>query len=204
MPMEIATPTGTALVDIDRPIRPRGLLVVGHGAGGGVQAPDILAARAAGAAAGFSVVRVTQPYRVLGRQTPPATPSLDTAWTAVVDALRRRRGLRTVPLVLAGRSSGARVACRTAKDLDASGVVALAFPLHPPGRPEKTRLDELELPAVPVLVVQGDRDAFGMPPPAPGRTVVAVPGADHSLKTASATQAVRESVVAFLAVLAED
>jgi predicted alpha/beta-hydrolase family hydrolase len=215
MPIEIATPAGAALVDLDRPVGARGLLVLGHGAGGGVDAPDLLAARGAGTAAGFAVARVTQPYRVLGRRSPAPARVLDTSWAAVVAAMRRRRGLGALPLVVGGRSSGARVACRTADELGAAGVLALAFPLHPPararpssagrppsGRPEMSRLDELELPRVPVLVIQGERDPFGVPAPAHGRTVIVVPMADHSLKRAAATQAVRESLALFFDQLA--
>lgn len=180
---EVETPAGTARVDLERP---RGtavaLLVLGHGAGGGVDAPDLLAVHKAALAAGIATARVTQPYRVAGRRAPAPAPRLDEAWTAVVAAVRRRRGLRILPLVVGGRSSGARVACRTATATVAAAVVALAFPVHPPGHPEKSRLDELDEVAVPVLVVQGDRDAFGIPPPHQGRRIVVVPGADHGLK----------------------
>ncbi len=94
-----------------------------------------------------------------------------------------------------GRSSGARVACRTAAETGAAGVLCLAFPVHPPGRPEKSRLDELDAVPVPVLVVQGERDPFGMPPPAKGRTVVEVAG-DHGLK--ADTAALEAAVTAWL------
>jgi predicted alpha/beta-hydrolase family hydrolase len=180
--LDVATTTGPAAVDLERPRgTPLALLVIGHGAGGGVDAPDLTAVRRAALAARFAVARVTQPYRVAGRRAPAPAPRLDEAWLAAVGAVRAQRGLRTVPLVAVGRSSGARVACRTATAARAAAVVALAFPVHPPGRPDKSRLDELALPAVPVLVVQGDRDAFGMPPPGSAEIVV-VAGADHSLK----------------------
>jgi predicted alpha/beta-hydrolase family hydrolase len=196
----VATSRGDARVWVDRPDgAPVALVVLGHGAGGGVEAPDLVAVRDAALAAGLAVARVEQPYRVAGRRTPAPTAALDEAWIAAVTwlragrggaarggAARDRAGFADLPLVVGGRSSGARVACRTASALGAAAVVALAFPLHPPGRPDKTRLPELELPAVPVLVVQGDRDAFGMPPPARGRAVHVVPGADHSLRTARA------------------
>ncbi|HEU5269932.1 MAG TPA: alpha/beta family hydrolase, partial [Jatrophihabitans sp.] len=140
-------------------------------------------------AAGISVARVTQPYRVAGRKAPPAAGTLDQAWRAVIEALGRRRGLAGQRFVFGGRSSGARVACRTAADPElrpaACAVVALAFPVHPPGKPEKSRLPELAAVPVPVLVVQGSADPFGMPPPGPGRQVVPVPG-DHSLKRSAA------------------
>jgi predicted alpha/beta-hydrolase family hydrolase len=144
--------------------------VLGHGAGGGVDAPDLLAARDAGLAQGLQVVRVEQPWRVSGRRVAEAPPRLDAAWTAVLAALPG-----DAPLVVGGRSAGARVACRTAAEVGAAAVLALAFPLHPPGRPERTRLPELLLPQVPRLVVQGERDAFGVPD---GAHVVA--GADHA------------------------
>ena len=182
---EVATPVGTARVDLDRIAAASALLVIGHGAGGSVDSPDLLSVRTACLAAGVGVARVTQPYRVIGRKAPPAAEVLDQAWRAVVQALARRRSLAGLRLVFAGRSSGARVACRTAADDTlrpaAAAVVALAFPVHPPGKPERSRLSELEAVSVPVLVVQGSADPFGMPPPAPGRQVVQVPG-DHSLK----------------------
>jgi predicted alpha/beta-hydrolase family hydrolase len=194
--LEIDTPTGPARVDLVRPRAPRGLLMIGHGAGGGVDAPDVRLAAETAVACGFAVARVTQPYRVAGRRAPAPAPKLDEAWLAVLDALRRRRGFGALRLVAGGRSSGARVACRTADQAGAAGVLCLAFPVHPPGKPEQTRLAELEAPSCPVLVVQGSRDPFGMPPPARGRTVVVVDGADHGLKKGAGT--IREAVAAFL------
>jgi predicted alpha/beta-hydrolase family hydrolase len=158
-----------------------GLFVVGHGAGGGIDAIDIVAVSTALADDDWTVARVIQPYRVKGRRAPEAPPRLDAAWTAVLAALRKERAGR---LVVSGRSSGARVAVRTAQAVAADAVVALAFPLHPPGKPEKSRADELSALPVPHLVVQGERDAFGTPKELPrGTNVVAVPG-DHSLKQA--------------------
>ncbi|MGH2825332.1 MAG: alpha/beta hydrolase family protein, partial [Thermoleophilaceae bacterium] len=121
-----------------------------------------------------------QPYLVAGRKSPAPAKQLDAAWIAVVERLRDGE-LGGLPLVTGGRSAGARVACRTAAQTGAVGVLCLAFPVHPPGRPEKTRLDELDAVSVPVLVVQGDSDPFGMPPPGPNRTVVTVSG-NHGLK----------------------
>jgi predicted alpha/beta-hydrolase family hydrolase len=186
------TPVGQAWIDLDDPGRRarNTVLVIGHGAGGSVDSPDIVAIRDACVASGIIVARVTQPYRVAGRSAPPAAVRLDAAWSAVIAELGRRRRLRAREFVFAGRSSGARVACRTASDPNvvptAARVVTVAFPVHPPGKPEKSRLVELDSVRVPVLVVQGSSDPFGMPPPAPGRTVCEVPG-DHSLK-ASATE----------------
>jgi predicted alpha/beta-hydrolase family hydrolase len=131
----------------------------------------------AGLDAGLSVALVEQPYRVAGRRSPAPAAQLDTAWVAVLEQLP----LDALPLVAGGRSSGARVACRTAADTRAAAVLCLAFPLHPPGRPEKSRLDELDAVAVPTLVVQGASDPFGLPPAAPNRTVVTIPGS-HSLR----------------------
>lgn len=162
------------------PPAPRGGLALGHGAGGGTGAPDLAAAARAAAEEGFAVALVEQPYRVAGRRAPAPAAQLDAAWTAVLARLRAEE-LAGLPLVAGGRSSGARVACRTAAATGAAGVLCLAFPLHPPGRPERSRLGELEQVGVPVLVVQGERDAFGMPPEAPGRSVVRVRG-DHALK----------------------
>jgi uncharacterized protein len=151
--------------------------VLGHGAGGGVGAPDLVAATEAALAAGVSVALVEQPYRVAGRRSPAPAPQLDVAWTAVVEHLRGEQ-----PLFCGGRSSGARVACRTAASAGAAGILCLAFPLHPPGRPEKTRLDELEAVPVPVLIVQGESDPFGMPPDGPNREIVRLKG-NHSLRS---------------------
>jgi len=156
-----------------------GLLVLGHGAGGGVDAVDLLAAGAAALSLGWRVVLVEQPWRVRGRKVAEAPPRLDLAWVDVLAALTGSPRGGGGPLVVGGRSAGARVACRTAQQVGADAVLCLAFPLHPPGRPERSRIAELEAVAVPVLVVQGDRDAFGVPPGAH-----LVPGADHGFKVA--------------------
>jgi len=173
--LEIETPHGPARAHVRPADDPRGLHVLGHGAGGGVQARDLVAAAGAALAEDFSVVLVEQPYRVAGRKSPAPAAQLDAAWTAVVEHLAP-----TGVLVTGGRSAGARVACRTAAATGAAGVLCLAFPVHPPGKPEKSRLSELDDVSVPVLVVQGMSDPFGMPPEAARRTVVTVPG-NHSL-----------------------
>ncbi|WP_246106336.1 alpha/beta family hydrolase [Pseudonocardia kunmingensis] len=179
--IEVDTPHGPARItrrDADGDAR--GLLLLGHGAGGGVSAPDLLATAGVALALGVHVGLVEQPYRVAGRRAPAPAGQLDTAWLAVVEHVRAERP--DLPLVVGGRSSGARVACRTATAAGAAGVLCLAFPVHPPGRPEKDRLPELAQPTVPVLVVQGETDPFGRPEPAPGRDVVLLRG-DHSLKS---------------------
>jgi hypothetical protein len=164
-----------------------------------VATADVVAVRSRALEAGIAVALITQPYRLAGRRTPPQPTAQDRSWLAMMDELRRRRGLADLPLVVGGRSNGARVACRTATAAGADAVVALAFPVHPPGKPERSRLDELAVPDVPVLVVQGDRDAFGMPPPAAGRQIVVIPGADHSLKRDPA--AVAAAVIEFVTAL---
>jgi uncharacterized protein len=178
--IEIDTPHGPALAHVYEAEKPAGALVLGHGAGGGFGAKDLVAATGAALEAGLTAVHVEQPYRVAGRRSPAPAKQLDTAWTAVVEHLRGD-ALSGLPLVAGGRSAGARVACRTAAETGVVAVLCLAFPVHAPGRPEKTRLDELDAVEVPVLVVQGDSDPFGMPPPAPERQVVTLPG-NHSLK----------------------
>jgi uncharacterized protein len=178
--LEMDTPHGPALAHLHEAPEPAGALVLGHGAGGGFGAKDLVAASGAALEAGLTAVHVEQPYHVAGRRSPAPAKQLDTAWTAVVEHLRGD-ALSGLPLVVGGRSAGARVACRTAAETGAVAVLCLAFPVHAPGRPEKTRLDELDAVEVPVLVVQGDSDPFGMPPPAPGREVVTLPG-NHSLK----------------------
>jgi predicted alpha/beta-hydrolase family hydrolase len=190
----VETPVGPARVHLRETARARAALVLGHGAGGGVQAGDLVVAADAARAEGLSVALVEQPYRVAGRRSPPPPSRLDAAWVDVVQRLHERE-LRTMRLVVGGRSSGARVACRTADSTGATGVLCLAFPLQPPGgRP--SRLDELENVHVPVLVVQGSRDPFGIPPAGERRTVIEVAG-DHSLR--SDVPAVGEAVGEWLA-----
>ena len=186
--LDVDTPLGPARVLVDESTAdPVGTLVLGHGAGGGADAPDLVAVSDAAVGEGWRVLRVEQPWRVAGKRIAPAPARLDGAWTAVLEALRDD-GRLAGPIVFGGRSAGARVACRTATALGATAVLALAFPLHPPGRPEKSRADELTGAGVPVLVVQGETDAFGRPDEVaavldgrPDASVYAVPG-DHSLK----------------------
>jgi predicted alpha/beta-hydrolase family hydrolase len=177
MQRELETPHGPARAHLHAVDGAAALLVLGHGAGGGVTAPDLVTATEVANDAGVSVALIEQPYRVAGRKSPAPAHHLDAAWLAVVEQLRGAE-----PVLCGGRSSGARVACRTAAQAGAAGILCLAFPLHPPGRPEKTRLDELEAVEVPVLIVQGESDPFGMPPEAPGREVVRLPG-NHGLKS---------------------
>jgi predicted alpha/beta-hydrolase family hydrolase len=194
--IEVDTPHGPARVHLHPAEEPRAALVLGHGAGGGVGAPDMVAATGVAASEGMSVALVEQPYRVAGRRSPPRAPALDTAWEAVVEHLRAGE-LAGLALVVGGRSSGARVACRTAEATGAAGVLCLAFPLQPPPRRTGTeapsRLPELDAVRVPVLVVQGVNDRFGMPPAGPDRVVVQVQG-DHSLRSdrAAVETAVRD------------
>jgi uncharacterized protein len=182
--LTIPTPHGPAAVHLHAAADPRGALVLGHGAGGGIEAPDLAAATEAGVAEGFSVALVEQPYRVAGRRSSPPAHQLDTAWIAVAEPLADGE-LSGLPIVTGGRSAGARVACRTAEATGAAAVLCLAFPLQPPARKGKPaapdRLHELEAVKVPVLVVQGENDRFGMPPAGRSREVVEVPG-DHSLR----------------------
>ncbi len=161
---EVDTPQGVARVHHFEAASPRGLLVLGHGAGGGVAAGDLQALAAALPSAGVRVALVEQPWRVAGRRVAEAPARLDRAWTAVLagPAFAAARAAK-VPLLVGGRSAGARVACRTAAQVGAVAVVALAFPLHPPGRPERSRRDELTNVSVPILVVQGAADPFGRP-----------------------------------------
>ena len=174
--MDIDTPHGPARAHVHEAKAARAVLVLGHGAGGSVSSADLQAATEAALANHVTVVLVEQPYLVAGRKSAAPAPQLDTAWKAVIEQLP----IEGLPLIAGGRSSGARVACRTAADTGAVAVLCLAFPVHPPGKPEKTRLSELDAVTVPVLVVQGASDPFGMPPEAPGREVVTVTG-NHSL-----------------------
>jgi predicted alpha/beta-hydrolase family hydrolase len=175
--MDIETPHGPARALVQHADGARALLVLGHGAGGGVSAPDLMTATRAALDASVSVALVEQPYRVAGRKSQAPAAQLDAAWIAVVSELAS-----DLPVITGGRSAGARVACRTAEAVGAAGVLCLAFPVHPPGKPEKSRLDELDAVKVPVLVVQGESDPFGMPPPMPPRREVVQLLGDHSLK----------------------
>ena len=183
--LDVDTPHGPAKAHVHPADAARAALVLGHGAGGGVAARDLVAASEVAGGEGFTVVLVEQPYRVAGRRSPAPARQLDVAWTAVVDHLLAGE-LRGLALVVGGRSMGARVACRTAEATGAVGVLCLAFPLRPPRRagsePAPSRLAELDAVTVPVLIVQGARDPFGIPPAAERRTVVQVDG-DHSLRT---------------------
>jgi predicted alpha/beta-hydrolase family hydrolase len=184
--LQVDTPHGPAAAHLHPADRPLAALVLGHGAGGGVAAPDLVAATGAARSEGVSAVLVEQPYRVAGRRSPAPARQLDAAWTAVVDQLVGGE-LRGLPLIVGGRSLGARVACRTVAQTGAVAVLCLAFPLQPPRRrtattPTPSRLGELDEVTVPMLVVQGSRDRFGIPPAAARREVVEVPG-DHSLRT---------------------
>jgi hypothetical protein len=183
--LEVETPHGRANAHLQTAAEPRAALVLGHGAAGGVASRDLVAVTGVARSEGISVALVEQPYRVAGRRAPAPARQLDAAWIAVVDHLLAGE-LRGLPLVVGGRSSGARVACRTAAATGAVGVLCLAFPLQPPHRSGTTarpsRLTELDDVTVPTLVVQGARDPFGIPPAGVRRTVVQVPG-DHSLRT---------------------
>ncbi len=183
--VNLDTPHGSARAHLHHAEHPRAALVLGHGAGGGVEAPDLTAARDAALAEAVSVALVEQPYRVAGRRSPAPARQLDAAWTAVVQQLAAGE-LAGLALVVGGRSLGARVACRTVEATGAGAVLCLAFPLQPPkrrdGSPRPNRMDELEAVALPVLVVQGESDQFGMPPDGRRRTVAKVAG-NHSLRT---------------------
>src|SRR6266516_5978532 len=181
--LELDTPHGIARVHLHPVDSPRAAVVLGHGAGGETESADLVGTTKAACEAGLSAALVEQPYRVAGRRSPAPAWQLDEAWLAVVPQL-----FPDLPLIVGGRSAGARVACRTAAETGSRAVLCLAFPVHPPGRPEKTRLAELDAVTVPTLVVQGERDPFGIPPEGPNRKVVRIPGT-HSLKSSSAVQA---------------
>ena len=194
-PYEIETPHGPARIHLDAAPDHSGFLMLGHGAGGGVSAPDLTVAADAAKAVGSSVARIEQPYRVAERKAPASAAQLDAAWEAVAEHVRAEH-LGDAPLISGGRSSGARVACRTATEIGAAAVLCLAFPEHPPGKPEKSRQEELNAVGVPVLVVQGESDPFGMPTGNSIHEIVAVKG-NHSLR--SDLDAVREAVAKWLA-----
>jgi uncharacterized protein len=192
--VELATGQGPARVVLAQAKRPAFLLVMTHGAGGGTETADVLAASEAAAGLGASVARVLQPYRVRGASAPGNADKQDAAWLEIIAALRQRH--RGIPLVQGGRSNGARVACRTARAAGAAAVIALAFPLHPPGRPENSRAGELREAGTDVLVINGERDPFGIPAEADANRVVVLPGETHSLSRHP--QAVRAAVADWL------
>jgi uncharacterized protein len=197
VPVEIITTAGPAEVALDGRQDASFLFVLTHGAGGGVQGKDLLAARDAAVGLDAAVARVLQPYRVSGARAPGSPRRQDAAWLEIVSALARR--FDGIPLVQGGRSNGARVACRTAAAAGARAVVALAFPLHPPGRPEASRADELRAAGTDVLVVNGANDPFGIPAEQDATRVVVLPGENHSLSKNPA--AVRAAVGSWLAEL---
>ncbi|WP_290049662.1 alpha/beta hydrolase family protein [Amycolatopsis solani] len=176
--LEIDTAYGPARAYLHCAEEGEAVLMLGHGAGGGLGAKDLVAVTRAAQAAGVHVALVEQPYRVAGRRAPAPANQLDTAWLTIADELSER--FDALPFVFGGRSSGARVACRTAAQGQAVAVLCLAFPEHPPGKPEKTRQPELDAVEVPVLVVQGENDPFGRPSAGPHHEIVVVEG-DHSL-----------------------
>ncbi|WP_194921700.1 alpha/beta hydrolase family protein [Catenulispora rubra] len=200
----ITTPAGDArLTRFPTPSRTkrRALLALGHGAGGGVEAADLQALAAALPSGGIEVVLVEQPWRVAGKKIAPAPKTLDEGWIPVAETLRRRA--RATPFLAGGRSAGARVACRTALSTGAAGVVALAFPLHPPGKPEKSRAAELLDTGLPTLVVQAGADSFGtaaeFPELPPTHHLVGLPAGDHAFKVKKADPPVLDALVAAVA-----
>ena len=190
----VPTPYGDARLHQSRSRSPIATLLLGHGAGGGVEARDLAALAKHLPRQGVTVVRVEQPWRVAGRKVAPRPEVLDECLVSATDRLRVR-----TPLVVGGRSAGARSAARTARRLGASGYVGLSFPLHPPGRPDRSRLAELQSVTVPSLVVQGERDPFGTPEEfPPDRELTVVPGADHGfavLKRGPVTEAEAMAIV---------
>jgi predicted alpha/beta-hydrolase family hydrolase len=197
--IELPTSLGPARITVAAAADPRAVLWLGHGAGGGIGSADLVALAAGLPGRGITVVRHEQPWRVAGGRVAARPPLLDTGW---LDSFPRVAEVAAgLPVVTGGRSAGARVACRTAEAVGAVGVVCLGFPLHPPGRPAVSRLDELLTPAVPVLVLQGERDAFGtaadVEREVAGRRqirVVPVPGADHGMRILKASPITASSV----------
>jgi predicted alpha/beta-hydrolase family hydrolase len=212
--VEIMTSAGPARVVLEKPVRPPVFLaVLTHGSGGTPDTPDVLAVRDAALAAGAVTALVTQPYQVRGARAPGSTARQDAAWAEIVATLNEAR----LPLVQGGRSNGARVVCRTARQVNAAGVIALAFPVHPPGRlvsangkarlvsangkaqPGKSRDSELRAAGTSVLVVNGDRDPFGVPEPDDSTRVVVLPGETHALS--KNPSAIREAVAGWLSMI---
>ncbi|MFT2015180.1 alpha/beta family hydrolase [Streptomyces sp. 796.1] len=191
----VQTPTGDARITWHRAPGARLVLALGHGAGGGIEARDLVALAATLPPRGVSVALVEQPWRVAGKKLAPAPKTLDTGWRALWPALAGPG----VPVVAGGRSAGARVACRTGRELGARAVLALSFPLHPPGKPEKSRADELAGAGLPTLVVQGGRDPFGRPAEFPaGTEIVEVPAGDHGFAVPKSADLTQEAALGVL------
>ncbi|WP_432160451.1 alpha/beta hydrolase family protein [Streptomyces sp. NRRL F-5630] len=198
----VATPQGPARIHWHPAAKPHTVLALGHGAGGGIEARDLAALAASLPPHGVTVALVEQPWRVAGKKLAPAPRTLDAAWTALWPALAAPR----LPVVAGGRSAGARVACRTARDLGAAAVLALSFPLHPPGRPEKSRAGELLGSGLPTLVVQGGNDPFGRPaefPPGP-YGLTEVPYGDHAFHVPKKAPLGQDEVVSLLTAAVAD
>jgi uncharacterized protein len=190
----VPTPHGDARLHRSAARDPVATLLLGHGAGGGVEARDLVALADDLPAQGITVVRLEQPWRVAGRRLAPAPPVLDACLLAAAAAMRPR-----TPLIVGGRSAGARSAARCSERLGAAGYLGLSFPLHPPGRPEKSRLDELDGVAVPKLVVQGERDPFGTPEEFPEDVELAVvPAADHGFKVPARAEVSQATAMAII------
>lgn len=189
------TPAGEARITWHTAEKAHAVLALGHGAGGGIEARDLRALAKVLPAAGVTVALVEQPWRVAGKKVAPAPKTLDAAWRALWPAL----AAPGLPVVAGGRSAGARVACRTGEELGAYAVLALSFPLHPPGRPEKSRAGELAGAGLPTLVVQGGRDPFGHPAEFPeGTRIVEVPQADHGFVVPKRADIGQEAALAVL------
>ncbi|WP_030482737.1 alpha/beta family hydrolase [Nocardioides aequoreus] len=187
----VSTPRGEARLVVRRAQRPIATLVLTHGAGGGIDAPDLQLLALRLPRHDVSVTLVEMPWRVQGKRLAPAPAAIDECYVAALDAMRSR-----APLVVGGRSAGARSACRVARDVGARAALALAFPLHPPGRPEKSRLVELQRARVRTLVVQGERDPFGAPEEFPADLdLVPVPEADHSMKVRARAPVTQEEAL---------
>jgi predicted alpha/beta-hydrolase family hydrolase len=194
----VDTPAGLARITVHRAtVAARGWYVVGHGAGAGIEARDLVALAAALPARGFHVALVEQPWRVAGRRIAPAPKTLDAGWLPVLRSIAARNKAEGLPVFASGRSAGARVACRTAIATGVAGVVALAFPLHPPGKPGRSRMAELLGAGVPTLVVQGERDTFGTAAefPKDGPTVLAIPWADHGFAVPKKAETTQEAAL---------
>ncbi|MCG6499111.1 alpha/beta family hydrolase [Kitasatospora sp. A2-31] len=194
----VPTPAGDARITLRPAAAPEALLALGHGAGGGIGARDLVALAEALPPRGISVALVEQPWRVAGKRLGPAPKTLDTGWAPVAERL----AAQGLPLVVGGRSAGARVACRTGAATGAVGVVALAFPLHPPGKPEKSRAEELLESGLPTLVVQSTADPFGGPEEFPalpaGHELVAVPYGSHGFEVPKRAPMGQDEVLALI------
>lgn len=191
----IDTAHGPARVVAHLASQPRADVVLSHGAGRGIDGADLVQMAQTLSEHSYNAYLVEQPWVARGRKVADRPAVLDACLATVLGVL-----VLPGPLVLAGRSAGSRSSFRLARDHHAVAAFAMAFPLHPLGRPENTRVSELLEAGVPTLVIQGERDQMGRPAEFPtGTNMVVVPGADHGYRVPKSAAMTQQEVYSFVA-----